>query len=299
MKQCYNCKQWKDESEYLENKYSEDSLNSICNVCLKIRHIINNAKYYDRDIQGRKFCSKCKSWKSELIFNKRMSNKDGLDFWCRDCSQFYDKFVRNKQVKQNQPTCYDRNDKGQKYCKSCKSWKYEKDFSRNCRAKDKLSSECKSCVHKRYVKNSKHIKQISVLYRQNNIDLIRERDRQRNKENRLNRNFGSLIYHALKSNKAGQHWEDLVPYTLQQLKEHLESQFTPPMSWDNYGTYWEIDHIIPQNTFNISSPNDHNFKICWSLMNLRPLEKSLNRQRPKDGSDISEEIKLKILNQFC
>ena len=39
------------------------------------------------------------------------------------------------------------------------------------------------------------------------------------------------------------------------------------------------------------------FQICWSLANLRPLEKSLNRQRPKDGSDISDELKQKILGQ--
>ena len=27
--------------------------------------------------------------------------------------------------------------------------------------------------------------------------------------------------------------------------KYLESQFTPEMNWDNYGTYWEIDHIHP------------------------------------------------------
>ena len=70
------------------------------------------------------------------------------------------------------------------------------------------------------------------------------------------------------------------------------------MNWDNYGTYWEIDHIIPRNLFNnIFDYKSKNFQICWSLMNLRPLEKSLNRQRPKDGRDIPEEIKQKILGQ--
>ena len=39
------------------------------------------------------------------------------------------------------------------------------------------------------------------------------------------------------------------------------------------------------------------FQICWSLMNLRPLEKSANRSRPKDGRDIPQEIKDKILGQ--
>lgn len=101
---------------------------------------------------------------------------------------------------------------------------------------------------------------------------------------------------ALKRAKSGQHWEALVPYNLQQLKEHLESQFDENMNWDNYGSYWEIDHIIPQNLFNITTVEDKEFQICWSLKNLRPLEKIANRSRPKDGRDIPEELKQQILN---
>lgn len=33
---------------------------------------------------------------------------------------------------------------------------------------------------------------------------------------------------------------DLVFY-----KKYLEQQFTTKMNWENYGIYWEIDHIIP------------------------------------------------------
>lgn len=121
---------------------------------------------------------------------------------------------------------------------------------------------------------------------------------ERYSKNYLNKNMSVNINKSLQGAKLERHWEDLVSYNLQQLKEHLESQFTSEMFWDNYGSYWEIDHIIPQNTFNFETENDIDFKICWSLMNLRPLEKSANRQRPKDGSDVSEELKQQILNQF-
>ena len=122
-------------------------------------------------------------------------------------------------------------------------------------------------------------------------------DRQRTERDRLGRNFSTLMCTALKGNKAEQHWEDLVPYNLAQLRQHLESQFIPPMSWDNYGTYWEVDHIIPQNTFNFTKSTDHDFQICWSLANLRPLTVKENRSRPKDGRDISDDLRYKILNQ--
>ena len=61
------------------------------------------------------------------------------------------------------------------------------------------------------------------------------------------------------------------------------------------GEYWEIDHIIPLNLFNYESEQDEQFKICWSLANLRPLEKIANKKRPKDGSDISKEQAINIL----
>lgn len=54
---------------------------------------------------------------------------------------------------------------------------------------------------------------------------------------KLNRNISKTFYDALKSDKAEKHWETLVPYTLQQLKEHLESQFDEHMSWCNLGSY--------------------------------------------------------------
>ena len=46
---------------------------------------------------------------------------------------------------------------------------------------------------------------------------------------------------------------------------HLESQFTDRMSWDNYGTEWEVDHIIPISTVSKTDIN--------GLIKLFPLVK--------------------------
>lgn len=51
--------------------------------------------------------------------------------------------------------------------------------------------------------------------------------------------------------------------------------------------------------FNYTSPNDREFKICWSLMNLRPLWCTDNWSRNKSTcNDISNELKEKILSQY-
>lgn len=131
-------------------------------------------------------------------------------------------------------------------------------------------------------------------------DINNEARRKQHQEDvvfRLSRLLSVGIYQALKEDKAERHWETLVSFTLEQLKEHLESQFTPEMTWDNMGSYWEIDHIIPKGTFSFETEKDREFQICWSLMNLRPLPMRENRSCPKDGSDIPEELKLAILNQ--
>jgi hypothetical protein len=96
---------------------------------------------------------------------------------------------------------------------------------------------------------------------------------------RVNHAMSRGIWGSLKQNKNGKHWETLVGYTLVELKLHLEKQFKPHMNWDNWGSCWEIDHKTPKSWFVFNSYEDIEFKQCWELANLQPLEKHLNRQK--------------------
>lgn len=75
-----------------------------------------------------------------------------------------------------------------------------------------------------------------------------------------------------KKNKNGYHWEDLVGYTVEELKQHLENQFKEGMNWDKFlkGEI-HIDHIIPKSLFKYNDSEDREFKQCWALANLQPL----------------------------
>lgn len=92
-------------------------------------------------------------------------------------------------------------------------------------------------------------------------------------------NVSTAIVNSLKTAKEGSCF-DYLPYTLGELKEHLEKQFEPWMCWDNWGTVkehknnrtWNIDHIYPQSLLPYESMKDENFTKCWSLDNLRPLD---------------------------
>lgn len=306
MKQCNTCKQWKDESEFWKDKTKKDGYSASCILCR--RH--GKLRYTDliKPTGILKQCTSCKQWKDTSEFYKDRHKADNLNTRCKTCCRTPHEFIKTT----------DRNELGQKYCKFCDTWKPESEFYKNHSSKDGLGTRCKSCSRQYDLDNEEKLKQYrkkrsnTEQYRQyqrkyreehkdelkqkdkerrkRDIDILRERDKSRYEKDKLNRRLSNNICQSLKGAKAGRHWEDLVPYTLQELKEHLESQFDKNMSWDNYGSYWEIDHIRPQNTFNITSPDDPDFQICWSLANLRPLEKSLNRQRPKDGSDIKRNI---------
>lgn len=71
--------------------------------------------------------------------------------------------------------------------------------------------------------------------------------------------------------KGGKRWHEAVGYTADDLKQHLERQFAKGMTWENYGTHWHVDHIVPVSSFDCSSVDDPAFKACWALSNLRPL----------------------------
>lgn len=104
---------------------------------------------------------------------------------------------------------------------------------------------------------------------------------------KINNTMSRSIWASLKKAKAGRHWESLIGYTLEQLKQHLEKKFESGMTWENYGRYgWHIDHKIPLSAFNFREPGDPDFKKCWALKNLQPmwafdnLSKGDNLNRP-------------------
>ena len=46
------------------------------------------------------------------------------------------------------------------------------------------------------------------------------------------------------------------------------------MTWANYGTEWEIDHILPVSLFDHSDLDQ--IRQCWALTNLRALWGGIN-----------------------
>lgn len=138
-----------------------------------------------------------------------------------------------------------------------------------------------------YQKNKERLLQYDKEYRRNNKEKVNHNKRRyiRNKlkidiKFRLDGIMGTALYKSLEGKKAGHKWEKLVGYRINDLMTHLERQFkNSKMRWDNYGTYWVVDHIKPKSLFKYETPKDEEFKQCWALKNLQPLTKIRNLKK--------------------
>lgn len=112
-------------------------------------------------------------------------------------------------------------------------------------------------------------------------ELERARERRCKVRNRIHYAMSRAIAHCLGAGgKSGESWLKIVGYSREDLMRHLERQFLPGMTWENYGADgWEIDHIVPKSLYVFTDKNDIEFKKCWSLKNLQPLWRFDNRSK--------------------
>lgn len=111
---------------------------------------------------------------------------------------------------------------------------------------------------------------------------------------RLRRNMSDAIRRTIVGCKQSSFF-NYLDYNKEELFAYLESLFEPWMNWNNYGSYhdhkydpndkstwrWQLDHIQPQSDLPYDNMEHENFKKCWDLSNLRPLEA---RQNLLDGA---------------
>lgn len=183
----------------------------------------------------------------------------------------------------------------QKYCSpTCKR---ERDREAASTRYHSLTPEQREAKNKRQRELYANIKDKKQAYRQTaeykakakarrNTEAYRAWRRQNEKARaeinpsfRLYRRVKASIHLSLTDKAKDHKWAELLGWTVDDLRRHLEAQFEPWMNWENYGAEWHIDHIIPRAAFNYESPNDIDFKRCWALDNLRPLAARENLQK--------------------
>ena len=256
-----------------------------------------------------KICPKCNN-ESSKFYSKAT---------CYICRKFYLKAyqAQNKEKIRKYKKQYREKNKNNIKIKKKKYAEKNKDHIRNYRSlyykknkKHLLKGKKKYYKHNRkkilkqrktyYLKNIQYVKKYHKKYYNANQKSIIARNNKYQKKQyknnpifKLRNNISLLIRLALKeqnNSKNSESIKNFLPYTIEELKRHIESQFEKWMSWNNWGSYkkniwkddnmatwvWNIDHIIPQSKLPYDSMNHPNFYRCWALDNLRPISAKLN-----------------------
>lgn len=270
----------------------------------------------------KKICSKCGIYKSLDFFKKRNS--------CIDCMKQYRKkyYQNNKkaltiankrytEIHKEEKKAYNKKyvkknkDKIKAYQKqyrelykkeivASKKTYFENNKEKISKRQKKYNINNKEKISKwrreYYINNRDRILEQCKVYNKNNRDKRNKRNRYRRKTDiyvKLREHLSKMVYKALtrrSSSKKGHSMMRFLPYSIDELKLHLQAQFEPWMTWDNHGKYeknswndndsstwkWQLDHIIPHSLFHYTSMKDREFKECWSLENLRPLNAKQN-----------------------
>jgi len=244
-----------------------------------------------------KQCTKCGENKSLMEYYKDKSKRLGVQSYCKTCSRMLKKAYHN--------TTKDAHGKKRKaYYAENKERILEKNRKSYAKNKERIAERRKAY----YAENKEHIKAKGKAYYVENKERIIERINKYGRERwerdpvyRMRKNVSRQVQHALfreHGSKRGASTFDHLPYTPEQLKEHLQAQFDAHMTWDNYGSYWHIDHIYPQSMLPYDSLDHPHFSLVWDLNNLRPLSAEENvRKQAQLTEPIPEHIKLFLENQ--
>jgi hypothetical protein len=262
---CKYCRSIKDKIRYQNNKESINKHNREYNKNNKERLSVINKQYY---INNKEIL---------LEYNKkyREDNKEKIQNYQNQYS------YNNREKKIEYSKQYDLEHKEEKA-------KYMKEYMSNHK-EEKIEYD-----KDYYEKNKLKIITRSVNYKKNKLKI--------DPIYKLKSIVYSIITIKLKSSlnneSLTEKLHECLPYIIEELKNHLESQFVEGMCWENHGIKWHIDHKRPISSFNIKEIGDEEFLKCWSLENLQPLWSDLNLKKSNkwDGTETNESICLQYQN---
>lgn len=150
-----------------------------------------------------------------------------------------------------------------KTCTKCGVAKSTSEFSKGGTSKSGLMPRCKVC-HSEYqrarYRNGSELKEYQRNYK-------RER-RHSDPDFLMAHEMRRMVQRTLAASEKTSSSQNLLGYSPQELRTHIEAQFKPGMSWEDRSA-WHIDHVKPVSAFIAEGITDP--KIINALSNLSPL----------------------------
>lgn len=184
-----------------------------------------------------------------------------------------------------------------KKCAKCKNEFPLENFPKDSSNKSGYRSYCFPCNRAKINRVASQRKDKRYQYNKDNRDIIKEYNQeyygknkeifqsnykkylQTNPQFKIIHNTRVRINKALKHNYKNSSSLELLGCDLDYYKQYLENQFKSDMTWENYGALWDIDHIKPCASFDLSLEEEQ--KKCFHYLNTQPLYKIDNQRKNK------------------
>lgn len=186
-----------------------------------------------------------------------------------------------------------------KECFRCLQVQPIEQYNKKTAEKDGLNRYCKGCMNaetKEYYERTKEKR--ADYYKQHRIEnkeyyntysnkhyhtkkeLYREWNRNKYATDinfKLKHITSARIHEGLKryQTKKQSRTIDYLGCSIEEYYIYLQQKFDKNMSWDNHGSYWEIDHIKPIDSFDLQ--DESQMYECFNFNNTQPMEKYKNR----------------------
>lgn len=176
-----------------------------------------------------------------------------------------------------------------KRCTKCDTIKDINDFPPQKNGFLNVKSQCKLCDYEydkkfqeqtNFRKNRDNTNKAKIYrkqYMKDNIEWWRKYEREyRNKRRKedmffkIKSNLSSRLSDLINKRSLSTNTLELIGCDSQTFLNHIESQFTEGMTWENYGLKgWHVDHIKPLSSYDLT--NEEEVKKACHYSNLQPL----------------------------
>lgn len=176
---------------------------------------------------------------------------------------------------------------GKSNCYTCQT-----QMSREWKARNKERTTAYTQTWKR--QHQEYVSAYNSAYFAENREVIQARsskyhvDRAKRDPNfKMAKNLRNRFRKVLKCDRLGESSLSILGCSIEFFKRWLEYKFESDMTFENHGTVWDLDHVIPISKFELHD-NEDEVRKCFHWTNFQPLYHSANLK--KSCSVTKEEV---------
>ena len=219
-----------------------------------------------------KRCGKCKIDKQFDEFCKNNRYKDGRHDTCKACRKEYNNNNQDKIIEYNNAN----KEKKRKYSKEYRNKNQDKINEYNKQYySDPITKQKRNKYYEQYLSNPQnkenHKNNIKNWFKSNPEYMNQYMKNRYNNdlEFKIKSNIRTRFYHSLKGTTKKSSVLFLLGCEIDFFIKYISEKFLPEMTWENHGEIWEIDHILPCASFDLTLLEDQ--KKCFHYTNMQPL----------------------------